>query len=323
MIGETAVDFLGIDIGKLQLHAALLQGERIARKSVSNNVTGFEQLVKWLSNREVQELHICLEATGSYGDSVAEYLHDQGHRVSVVNPMQTKSFGQSELIRTKTDKVDAGMIARFCRAMKPPAWNPGSAEIRAFRAMVRRRETLTQMIASEKNRLEAAIEPAVKRSISSTIAALRDELKRLASDIDGHLDANPDLGEMVKRLDELPGFGSLTAQKVIAETKGFSVCDTRQGIVAFAGMNPRQSQSGKRDLRGRITKIGNAALRKGLFFAAMAAKRSSPYFRAFVARLQAAGKRPKVIIVALMRKLLIVAFTLVSRKTRFNPAYAA
>jgi transposase len=317
------LDYLGVDIGKVQLYCELLQGERVARKAVPNTTKGFEQLVTWLNNRDVHELHVCLEATGSYGEAVAEYLHDKGYRVSVVNPMQIKSFGQSLLIRTKTDSVDAGVIAQFCRAVGPPAWNPGSVEIRGFRALIRRRETLTQMVASEKNRLEAAVEPTVRRSISSTIEALKDELRRLGQDIDDHLDANPDLRAMVNRLDEIPGFGSATAQKVVAETKGFSVCDSSDAIVAFAGLNPRQYQSGTRDRRGRITKIGNAALRKGLYHAALAAKRHSSYFRAFVDRLKAAGKRPKVIIVALMRKLLILAFTLVSKNTTFDLGYAA
>ena len=231
------MDHLGIDVGKAELHAELLQGNASARKSVPNTVKGFEQLAKWLVNRKASELHVCLEATGTYGEAVAEYLHDRGYRVSVVNPMQIKAFGRSKLVRTKTDKVDAAIIAQFCRANDPAAWSPPSPEIRAFRALLRRRETLSSMLTAEKNRLEAAVDPLVRRSLNSTIAALTEELKRLEEDIENHVKANPTLREMIERLDEIPGFGTLTAQKVVAETNAFSVCSDRRAIVAYAGLS--------------------------------------------------------------------------------------
>jgi transposase len=317
------MDYLGIDVGKVQLHAELLQGTATARKSVPNSIKGFEQLCKWLANRKVSDVHVCLEATGTYGEAVAEYMFDAGYRVSVINPAQIKAFGRSVLVRTKTDLVDAGVIAQFCRERNPPAWAPPSREIRAFRALLRRRQVLVDMIAAEKNRLEAAVEPSVRRSVSSTLAALQSELERLEEDIDKHVKANPELQGNVDRIDEIPGFGSLTSQKVLAETNCFSICDSPAAIVAYAGLNPQQYQSGSIRRRGRISKIGNAALRKSLYYAALSAKQHSAYFRAFVQRLQAAGKPPKVIVVALMRKLLVLAYILVKRQMRFNPALRA
>lgn len=315
------MDVLGIDVGKNELHALLLQGERTARKSVSNTPTGHEQLLRWLSNRKAAQVHICLEATGSYGIGVAEFLHDQGHMVSVVNPTQIKAFGRSELVRTKTDAVDAALIARFCRATQPPRWNPPPAHIRTLRALVRRRETLTELMSAERNRLEAATMRPVQRSIRAVIANLRAELKRLEAEIDQHVDQHPDLRAHIDRLDEIPGFGALTAVKVIAETHAFAVCATSKEIVAFAGLNPRLYQSGTIARRGHISRIGNASLRKALYFAALSAKRHAAYFRTFVDRLKAAGKPPKVIITAIMRKLLILAFQLTKTGTHFDPAY--
>jgi len=317
------VDFLGIDVGKLELHAALLQGGSLARKSVPNSMRGFEQLTKWLINRKAKDLHVCLEATGSYGIDVAEYLYDAGHRVSVVNPTQIKAFGRSMLVRTKTDSVDSEVIARFCSERKPLPWSPPSKEIRTFRALIRRRETLVNMIAAEKNRLEAAIDETIVKSITSTIAMLQDQLARLEETINSHIDGSPLLRDMVDRLDEIPGFGALTAQKVIAETNAFTVCEGRAQIAAYAGINPQHYQSGTIDRRRGISKVGNAALRKALYYAALAAKNHSTYFRPFVDRLMAAGKPPKVIIVALMRKLLVLAQTLVANKTTFDPAFTA
>lgn len=318
------MDIVGIDVGKAQLHLVLLQSEKPpARKSVNNNAHGFEQISAWLANRKAISIHACLEATGIYGEAIAEYLHDNGHTVSVVNPIQIKAFGRSAMVRTKTDAVDALLIADYCKAQNPLAWSPAPLEVRQFRALVRRRETLSEMITAETNRLESALSTEVKTSITSHIEFLRRSLKSLEDEMDDHLKSYPQLRDIVDKLDEIPGFGPLTAMKVLAETNCFSVCETSRQLVAYAGLNPRQYQSGSISRRGRISKIGNAALRKALFFAALSAKRSSKYFRAFVERLEAAGKRPKVIITAIMRKLLVLAHTLVSKGSRFNADLAA
>ena len=317
------MNFVGIDVGKWELHVALIQGDKTLSKSVGNNESGFEQLHRWLKNRKAQDAHVCMEATGTYGVAVAEYLHDNDFIVSVINPQQIKAFGASELVRTKTDRVDAGIIARFCRSHRPAAWSPPAAHIRALRALVRRREALNGMISVEKNRLEASRIAEITQSIRTVLTGLQAELKRLEQQINDHLDGHPDLREQVDRLDEIPGFGALTAMKVLAETHAFSVCETAQELVAYAGLNPRQYQSGGIARQAHISKIGNAALRKALYYAALSAKNHSPYFRAFVERLKARGKRPKVIITAVMRKLLVLAFTLDKAKTAFDPAYGA
>lgn len=317
------MDILGIDVGKRDLHAVLLQGETTARKSVPNTEKGFAQLAGWLSNRGAYQLHVCLEATGIYGEAIAEFLHDNGHVVSVVNPGQIKAYGRSELTRTKTDAVDAGVIARFCRANQPPAWNPPPPEMRVLRALIRRRETLSSMITQELNRLESATAPEVRRSIESVLKALRAELRQVEKLLKEHLDSHPDLRGQVDHLDAIPGFGSLTAMKVIAETNGFSVCANAKEIVAFAGLNPSLYESGSIRRRGHISKIGNAALRKALFYAALTCWRHGDYFKPFIERLKAAGKQPKVIITALMRKLLVLAFTLFKSRRPFDPAYGA
>lgn len=316
------MDVLGIDVSKADLSVVLLQGDTTARKKVNNSTAGFKQLSAWLRNRKVQDLHACLEATGVYGEAIAEYLVDHEYRVSVVNPAQIKAYGRSALVRTKTDGVDALIIAQFCRAHRPPAWSPPPENVRNFRALLRRREALVDMITAEGNRLEAACGKAVRRSIKAVLSALKHELAALERDIDKEIKSDPALRDTVGRLDEIPGIGPLTAMKIIAETQSFRVCRSAPELVAYAGLNPKHYQSGPVHRRQSISKIGNAALRKALFYAAMAAKNRSGYFRSFVERLKAAGKPPKVIITAIMRKLLVLAHTLVSRGTRFNAAMA-
>ena len=121
---------LGIDIAKQKFDVALLLDGKTKHKTCKNSTEGFETLMFWLEKQGIQKVHACLEATGNYGEDLAIYLHEAGHTVSIVNPARIKGFSQSELIRTKTDKIDAGVIARFCLAMKPRSWTLPSPDIR-------------------------------------------------------------------------------------------------------------------------------------------------------------------------------------------------
>ncbi len=147
---------LGIDVSKATLHLALLkESGRPQKKQVTNDASGFAEIAEWLSGQAVESVSACLEATSTYGQAVARYLHEQGHRVSVVNPARISGFAQSELKRTKTDSAT---IARFCQAMQPTAWIPPKPETAELQQMTRRIEDLQQIVGQEKNRLETTIE---------------------------------------------------------------------------------------------------------------------------------------------------------------------
>jgi transposase len=179
------LDFLGIDVGKNDLHAALLQGERSAIKSVPNSATGIRQLIAWLTNRKVENVHACLESTGGWSEAVAFALHDASYLVSIVNPCRIKAFAQSEMLRTKTDAVDAAMIARFCRLHKPDRWTPPTPEVLALQGLVRRYQSLLEMRTEEHNRLEAPmLTPLVRASLEANIEHLANELDRIDREID-------------------------------------------------------------------------------------------------------------------------------------------
>jgi transposase len=152
---------LGIDIAKQRVEVALLVDGKVKNKSFKNTTEGFEALALWLRKLGIPQVQACLEATGNYGEGLAIYLHEVGHSVSIVNPARIKGFAQSELVRTKTDRIDAGIIARFCLAMKPEAWIPPSPEVRVLRALVRRADSLIDMLTQEKNRLATAYESVI------------------------------------------------------------------------------------------------------------------------------------------------------------------
>ena len=158
---------LGVDLSKLKFDVALLlENNKVKSKKFDNNLKGFTQLVDWLNLYKVQDLSVCMEATGIYGEALATYLFDAGHSVSVVNPAQVKGFAQSQLARIKTDKADAKLIAHFCRAIQPSLWQPKPLYIRELQALVRRLESVQGMYQQEYNRLDVA-PPNVQESIES------------------------------------------------------------------------------------------------------------------------------------------------------------
>ena len=115
---------LGIDVAKAKLDCALRTPEgKLRHKVVENTLAGFKALLEWLARQGAESVHVCMEATGTYWEAVAEFLCAQpSTTVSVVNPAQIKAFGASQLVRTKTDKVDAKLIAQFCAERRPEAW---------------------------------------------------------------------------------------------------------------------------------------------------------------------------------------------------------
>jgi transposase len=200
---------LGVDIAKLKFDVCLVkENQKVKHKVFANTKHGFEQLAAWLNSHQVGSLHACLEATGSYGEALAVYLFDAGHQVSVVNPAAVKAFAASRLTRTKTDKVDAELIARFCLAQKPDAWQPPLPQVRRLQALVRRLESLIEMRVAEENRFSSGISiDAVRHSLEDHIAYLVEQIKQTEQMIRGHIDNHPDLKEQSDLLDSIPGIG--------------------------------------------------------------------------------------------------------------------
>jgi len=110
---------LGIDVAKKKLDVALIFSDKVLVKKFDNAVKGFKLLQGWLMSLHLEQVHACLEATGAYSEALAEFLHERGHLVSVVNPLRIKGFAKSDLQRNKTDTADARTIAEFCLAIDP------------------------------------------------------------------------------------------------------------------------------------------------------------------------------------------------------------
>lgn len=316
---------LGIDIAKLKFNACLINTSgKLKHRVFPNASTGFKQLLDWLSKQSAEPVHACLEATGTYGEPLALFLHEAGHTVSVVNPAAIKAFAGSRLSRTKTDKVDAELIARFCRAHQPPAWAPLPAEVRELQALVRRLESLLEMRVMEENRLSSGIRvEAVRQSVEEHLAYLSEQIKRTEGLIRDHINAHPTLKRQRELLDSIPGIAEATAALLLAEITDINQYRSARQVAAYAGLVPRERQSGS-SLRGRtrLSKVGNARLRRALYFPAITALRCSPFFKAWAEGLRRRGKCKMSVICAVMRKLVHVAYGVLKSGELFDPEWA-
>jgi transposase len=316
---------LGLDIAKLKFNACLLRADgKLRHKVFPNNPTGISQLCDWLARQGVERVHACLEATGAYGDSLAADLHEAGHTVSIVNPAAIKAYAQSHLSRTKTDRVDAALIAGFCSERKPPAWHPPAPEVQELQALVRRLESLTEMRTMEENRLSSGISvAAVKASVEEVLAYLSEQIKKTEVLIRDHINRHPGLKQRSELLDSIPGIGETTAAVLLAEVPDISQYRSARQVAAFAGLVPRERQSGS-SVRGRVrlSKIGNARLRKALYFPAITALRCSPFFQQWAEGLRHRGKSKMAVIGAAMRKLVHLAYGVLKNGKPFDPEWA-
>jgi transposase len=281
-----SVTVLGIDIAKQKFDVALLTDGKTKHKAYKNSVEGFKILMIWLEKQGIKKVHACLEATGTYGEDLAIYLHETGHAVSIINPARIKGFAQSELIRTKTDKIDAGVIARFCLAMKPEMWVPPAPEIRSLRALVRRVDSLIDMRSQEKNRISTAHESVIGL-IKEHIVYLDQEIEKIRKQIDDLIKRNPHLKQRKELLDSIPGLGKATIPHLLAELDNLDKFTHVREMVAFIGLAPKETLSGS-SIKGkpRLCKIGNARLRKALYMPALVSIQCNPMMIAFYNRLK-------------------------------------
>ena len=317
---------LGIDVSKDKLDAHLWADEARYSAEFPNHKAGWRSLVNWLRKRsQATAVHVCLEATGRYGEGVTAFLYERGYAVSVVNPARIKGYATSRLSRNKTDRVDAALIADFCRAQQAdlPLWTPPDPAQRQLQALVRQLADLEQMRQQERNRLHAGQHaPSVEQRIREHVAFLDGQIEAVRQEIDQHIDQHPDLKQQRDLIASIKGVGHLTAAKLLAEIRPIADFDSPQQLVAFAGLNPRQHRSGS-SVHGhsRISKVGCPAIRAALYMPAIVAKNTNPVMQPLVQRLEQRGHCKMSIVVAVMRKLLHLIFAILKSGQPFDPLF--
>jgi transposase len=317
---------LGIDIAKDKIDVVLLVSGRHRRKTFANSRSGHAHLLQWLRDKGVAVSHACMEATGRYWEALALQLHDAGHRVSVVNPCQVKNFARSKLTRNKTDRVDADLVAEFCLLLKPLCWSPPSTAKRDLRDLVRVRDGLLASLIEYRNRLgEGTLYGPASAALGRIIDALQDELVGIERAISEQTASCPALATEMALLTSIPGIGVITAAGILVETPDMTLFRTAKQVAAYAGLSPRNRQSGSSILGpGRLVRTGNANLRSLLYLPALTALRFNPVIKAFADNLRSKARlAPKQIVAAAMRKLLHLCFGVLKNATPFNPNHSA
>jgi len=312
---------LGIDVSKDSLDVQLIIADKGVSAVFGNNPTGHKRLVCWLKKRCGQEqVHACMEATGMYAFPVAEVLYAAAQQVSVINPARISAYAKSLLARNKTDRLDAAIIADFCRTQSPPAWHPPREELRELQALVRLLEGLNTTHQAEVNRLKSGVRSAhVARILQDHIAYLDDQIQQVEQLINAHIAQDDDLRRKKQLLCSIPGIGEKTAHTLLGELLYLDSFQNAKQVAAYAGLNPRQRLSGKMKGRSLISKTGNAHLRKALYFPAIVAKGCNPIIHQFCIRLEENGLVPMQVIIAGMRKLLHIAFGVLKNDCPFDP----
>jgi transposase len=292
-------DFVGIDVSQDSLDITLLPGGQYQR--FSNDAGGIEQLIALLKT-SCAEL-VVLEATGGLELAVAAQMSLAGLGVAIVNPRHVRNFAKATGRLAKTDRIDSRILAEFGKAVRPPVQGLKDDQSQALADLVARRRQLVGMIAAEKNRLSRA-RAVMAKDIRSHIRWLEKRVAQIDDDLHTTIKTTPIWRERDRLLQSVPGIGDGCARTLIAALPELGRTDKRK-IAALVGIAPLNCDSGK--MRGtRTTWGGRATVRTMLYMAALSAMRHNPTIRDFAARLRVRGKKPKIIIVACMRKLLII-----------------
>jgi len=315
---------LGIDVSKATLDVCLITNRGSQSAQFNNCAEGHRKLHKWLKKRaKAQETHVCLEATGQYGDPIASYLYELHYPVSVMNPSRIKSYARSLMRRNKTDKADAQVIADFCLKQEPELWSPPPQHMQDLKAMVRRLNALKDNRQQEKNRLQSGVStPWVMTDLEEHIAFLEERIDTLSKAIQEHINQFPELKKQRDLLDTIPGIGKLTAATILAEIPHIAEFDSARQVAAYAGLTPRNFLSGSSvHPKTRLSKTGNAHLRRALYMPAVSATRWNPIIHDFYQKRQEHGLCKLAALAACMRKLLHIAFGILKHMRPFDPNY--
>ncbi len=306
--------FVGIDVAKdfydIHLHP-LNKAFRI-----TNDKKGISKLLRILSKYQVQL--VVFESSGGYGYFLSKELLANGYKTWQVDPSRIKAFIASEGVHAKTDKIDAKMIALFAsqKELKYEKNEPTEIE-ECLRALVKRRQNLVQMIIIENNRVKHPAQIFCKDRINNHIIFMKDEIYYIEEEIDQLINNNDMFNLKAAIITSIPGLGKVSAFTLIAGLPELGKIADKQ-ISALVGVAPFTQQSGA-SKGTAIIRGGRKPVRNTLYMATLTALQYNPIIKEFYDRLRRNGKKPKVAIVAAMRKLIIILNTMVKKNEMWDP----
>ena len=305
--------FVGIDVSKNTLDLRL---EPIGQSlHVSNDEVGISQVRKRL--QDMSPTLIVMEATGGLETRLASELAACALPVVVINPRQARDFAKACGQLAKTDRVDAAMLCAFAKAIRPSVRTLKDAATQELDAMVTRRHQLVGMRVQESLRLHSASSPALQKNVKKHIVWLDKQIASIDTDLRQCLRSCDAWRVKDDLLRSIPGIGEVTTLTLLAKCPELGQLNRRE-IAKLTGVAPLSNDSGKHHGK-RFIWGGRADIRAVLYMATLSAKRCNPAIKAFAERLKQAGKPPKVVIVACMRKLITIMNTMLKNKEAWHP----
>lgn len=326
---------LGIDVSKDHLHVSFSNQESdqrvrvIASTKFKNNSAGLNQLITWIKKHRCVEIDlvVVMEATGVYHEQAAYFLHEKGFNVCVLLPNKVKAFARSLNTKSKTDSIDAKLLARMGLERKLEQWKPASSNMLKIKRLCRERAALQQHKIAAMNQLHACKSAHLPEKNSQArwkkhIQFLDKQIKEVEASIRQTVLKDPVLKEKVEKICVVKGLGLISVISVIAETDGFALFKNKAQLVSFAGYDVVQRESGT-SVKGatRISKKGNSHIRRALHFPALVIVKYEEQFQAFFQRTLEKSFIKMKAYVAVQRKILVLIYTLYKNNSEYDPQY--
>lgn len=322
--------FVGVDIAATTFAASWTTAGASSQRAVTfaqtpDDFVAFQEQLRALGIPEAETL-IVIEATGSYWVGLAVSFHEAGFAVAVVNPAHVYNYARSLPRRAKTDALDAQLLAQFAAERQPARWTPPPQVYHELRQRLIARDGLLSMRQQARNQRHALQQwPVVVRSVCDHLDKVIAELDTRLSELDAEIAQvlrDGAWAESANLLRSITGIGMVTTAWLLVGTLNFQACASAEQAAAYVGLVPLARESGS-SVRGRaqIGHSGHARLRTALYLATLTAARFNPTIKAQYQRLRAAGKPPKVARCAAARKLLHLAYAVVSKRQPFDPHY--
>jgi len=327
---------VGIDISKDDMKVnfqQLLSTQNVrikGSKTVKNILSGFKTLVKWIEGKRDKqiEVRVTMEATGVYYEELANYLFEQtDYHITVLLPNKSSAFANSLNIKTKTDKVDAKMLAQMGLERNLEKWQPISDQLRPLKQLTRNRVSLVEMKTQVSNKIHAlnhSFKPHkdVLRQLNVQLNLLKRQIKKMDVEIENLVRADEVLEEKIEKICKIKGLGINTVATIIAETNGFLLFTSRSQLISYAGYDVVKKESGSSvNGKSRISKKGNRYIRRALFFPAVTISKKEPDFIRLYTRVHERTKLKMKGNVAVQRKVLVLIYTLFKKNEAYDPDY--
>lgn len=329
---------VGIDVGKDSFYACYKiknhdgSIEMKGVKSFTNNYAGFLLFYEWCQKRNKTieiKLIFVMEATGVYYEELAYFLHENDELVSVQLAQKVKYFAKSCNLKTKTDKVDSKMIAEFGIEKNlhgTNLWTPPSKDFKLIRDMAREHTSLKKACTTAKLQLHAMkhshdYSKKMQEMKEHQIAFYEEQIAEVEAEIKKKVAEDKKLASKIKKIEKVKGIRIISIVKIITEVNGFLLFNNIRQLVSYAGLDVVENQSGKHKGKTTISRKGNARLRSALYLPAVSASTYNKTLKTYYQRIIENRTIKKQGIIAVMRKLLILVYTLWKKDEEYVENY--